>query len=186
LFVTSAFEACDDRVLALLEKGHTRADLDAALAGTRRAGLVLRPTWVAFTPWGSLEGFVEMLDFIETRGLVRHTQAVQYALRLLLPPGSPLNAVLQAEGRLGAFDRELLTHAWRHEDERVESLQARLQSLVESEASRHKHDANGALRTFALVKVAALEALTGRPHPQVEIRSQPRGAVPGLTESWFC
>src|SRR5205814_2195218 len=51
LFVVSAAESLDDAVLAILDKGHTRADIDTALAVTRAAGLSLRPTWVAFTPW---------------------------------------------------------------------------------------------------------------------------------------
>src|SRR5690606_30640772 len=50
IFVTSAFESCNDAILAILEKGHTRADMVAALAAARAAGLPVRPTWVAFTP----------------------------------------------------------------------------------------------------------------------------------------
>src|SRR5439155_500251 len=44
LFVVSAAESLDDAVLALLDKGHTRADIQEALAVTRAAGLSLPPT----------------------------------------------------------------------------------------------------------------------------------------------
>src|SRR5207249_11264725 len=75
-------------VLARLGKGHTRADIEGALAMTREAGLALRPTWVACTPWTTLEGYREWLDFIADERLVDATEPVQYALRLLVPPGS--------------------------------------------------------------------------------------------------
>src|SRR5437764_1166639 len=88
LFVVSAAESLDDAVLTILDKGHTRADIEEALALTRAAGLSLRPTWVAFTPWTTLVGYREWLDFIADEDLVDATDPVQYALRLLVPPGS--------------------------------------------------------------------------------------------------
>ena len=42
-----------------------------------RAGLTLRPTWVAFTPWTALEDFRDLLDFVERHGLVANVQPVQ-------------------------------------------------------------------------------------------------------------
>ena len=51
LFVTSAVEAVDDRILRLLDKNHSSADFDRAVALTRDAGIALAPTFVAFTPW---------------------------------------------------------------------------------------------------------------------------------------
>src|SRR5690606_8623542 len=54
IFITSAFESCNDAILAILEKGHTRADRERAVATTKREGIALRPTWVAFTPWTEL------------------------------------------------------------------------------------------------------------------------------------
>src|SRR5207244_357137 len=65
LFVTSAVESIDDRVLERLEKGHTRADFERAVALVRHAGLSLQPTFVAFTPWISLRGYLELLDAID-------------------------------------------------------------------------------------------------------------------------
>src|SRR4029077_16489440 len=88
LFVVSAAESLDDEVLAILDKGHTRADIETALAVTRAAGLSLRPTWVAFTPWTTLAGYRAWLDFIAAKGLVDATDPVQYALGLVVPAGS--------------------------------------------------------------------------------------------------
>ncbi|TMQ68719.1 MAG: radical SAM protein, partial [Candidatus Eisenbacteria bacterium] len=50
LFVVSAVESLSDTVLAHLEKGHTRADVFAALGILRQAGIALRPSLVSFTP----------------------------------------------------------------------------------------------------------------------------------------
>ncbi|HET7379455.1 MAG TPA: CUAEP/CCAEP-tail radical SAM protein, partial [Gaiellales bacterium] len=69
-FIVSAAESLDDRVLAILDKGHTRADIVDALAATRAAGIALRPTWVAFTPWTTLPAYREWLDFVAAADLV--------------------------------------------------------------------------------------------------------------------
>ena len=62
LFVTSAVEAVDDGILEKLAKGHTRADFVEAVALCREAGLTLAPTFVAFTPWTTIEGYGALLD----------------------------------------------------------------------------------------------------------------------------
>ena len=71
-FVVSAVEAVDDRVLAHLAKGHTAADVEIALGLTAAAGLVPRPTFVAFTPWTTLDGYLGLLEFVERHGLIGH------------------------------------------------------------------------------------------------------------------
>ena len=65
-----------------LEKGCPRGD--------RPGGIAFRPTWVAFTPWTTLEDYLDVLEFVEAEGLIDHVDAVQYAIRLLVPPGSAL------------------------------------------------------------------------------------------------
>jgi len=169
-----------------------------ALAATEAAGLPVRPTWVAFTPWTSMDDVLEMLDFIAEQGLERHVQPVQYGLRLLLPPGSPLVARLREEGRLGPFDAGGLTYTWRAADPRVDALQAELGALVEAaaepagaagcdcgdDACAVASEVEDAAVTFARVREAA-HAAAGRPRPAtVTILDGP--TVPGLTEAWFC
>ncbi len=196
LWVTSAFESCNDRTLGLLEKGHTRADMEAALRIADGAGLPVRPTWVAFTPWTTLDDLIDMVEFVAEHGLQRHVQPVQYTLRLLLPPGSPLNAVLEAQGLLGPFDAEHLTYTWANPDPRVDALQAELAALVEAAAipaTGEECDEDGVcavpgsiediVDTFEKVRTAVYAA-AGHPRP-------PRGLVPlrfvpSLTEAWYC
>ena len=89
-FVVSAVESLDDGVLARLDKGHTRADFERALALTRRAGLVLRPTFVPFTPWTTLDHIADLVDVLAAEDLIECVDPVQLSVRLLVPPGSLL------------------------------------------------------------------------------------------------
>jgi radical SAM superfamily enzyme YgiQ (UPF0313 family) len=182
LFITSAFESTNDAILHQLQKGHVRADLDRALAAAEEAGLIVRPTWVAHTPWTTADDFLDLLVFIEDHGLVEHVQPVQYAIRLLLPPGSPLIATLDAEGRLDGFDDNALTHTWRSSDPHLDALQLEIAAIIESCANC---DPEPAIEIFRKVKAAAHRHLRADCDP-VEVAQQPRRAVPGLTESWFC
>src|SRR5205807_4634599 len=90
VFVVSAVESLSDRVLGILDKGHTRADVFAALALARAAGLVLRPSFVAFTPWTTRDDYLDLLDWVDREALWDHVDPVQWTIRLLVPPGSLL------------------------------------------------------------------------------------------------
>ncbi|MCY4616330.1 MAG: CUAEP/CCAEP-tail radical SAM protein [Chloroflexi bacterium] len=182
LFVTSAFEATSDEVLRELDKGHIAADLVPAIEACEAAGLALRPTWMTFTPWTTAEDLADMLAFIEAHGLVERVPPVQYGLRLLLPPGSPLIAPIHAQGLLGDYDAEALTYEWSPLDERVDSLQRAIADLV---AEQHADIHAGHARTFGLVRDAVIEA-TGQPAPATAAPPRVLPATPGLTESWFC
>jgi radical SAM superfamily enzyme YgiQ (UPF0313 family) len=89
-FVVSAVESLSDVVLANLEKGHTRSDVTTALDIVRGAGIALRPSFVPFTPWATLDDYLDLLDFLAAEGLIDHIDQVQLSIRLLVPPGSLL------------------------------------------------------------------------------------------------
>ncbi|MXW23182.1 MAG: radical SAM protein, partial [Chloroflexi bacterium] len=182
LFVTSAFEATSDEVLRELDKGHTAADLVPAIEACEAAGLALRPTWMTFTPWTAAEDLADMLAFIEAHGLVERVPPVQYGLRLLLPPGSPLIAPTHAQGLLVDYDAEALTYEWRPLDERIDPLQRAIADLV---AEQHADIHTGHARTFGLIRDMVTEA-TGQPAPATAAPRRVLPATPGLTESWFC
>ena len=182
LFVTSAFEATSDEVLRQLDKGHAAADLVPALEACEAAGLALRPTWMTFTPWTTADDMADMLAFIEAHGLVERVPPVQYGLRLLVPPGSPLIAPIRADGLLGPYDAEALTYEWRPLDERIDPLQHTIAALV---AEQHADIHAGHARTFALVRDLVAEA-TGGPAPARAAPRRVHPATPGLTEDWFC
>ena len=77
-------------MLAKLNKGHTVADMDAALEVLRGAGLQPQPTFMPFTPWTSLEDYLDLLRWIRAHGLIAHVPAVQLSIRMLIPPASAL------------------------------------------------------------------------------------------------
>ena len=183
LFVTSAFESTSDEVLRELRKGHSAGDLVRALALAEAAGIALRPTWVAFNPWASLEDYLQQLAFIERHALIGHVAPLQLALRLLLPPGSALLEPLREQGLLGDYDIEALTYRWRPRDPRSDALQAELSRIVEADA--HAPSPPPAHETFARIQAAALDA-AGLPPREGASPAEPRHAVPGLSESWFC
>lgn len=183
VFVTSAVEAIDDRILRYLQKGHTRADVEHALALMEEVGLPLRPTFLPFTPWTTLEGYLDLLDFIEQHGLIPRIDPVQLAIRLLVPRGSSLIGTPALDGVLGPFDPETFTYTWRHPDARVDALQEAVARVVEQAA----RSGEAVSATFYRIKSLALAAMAGRslnaPPPLVGAAA---GAVPRLTEPWFC
>ncbi|MFP6763436.1 MAG: CUAEP/CCAEP-tail radical SAM protein, partial [Planctomycetaceae bacterium] len=68
LFIISAVESTSDTVLNILAKEHTHDEFVQVLDICRAAGIPLRPTWVAFTPWTTLDDYQTMLSFVEANG----------------------------------------------------------------------------------------------------------------------
>ena len=179
LFVTSAVEAVDDRVLRRLEKGHTRADFEAVVAIMRSVRLPLSPTFVAFTPWTTLEGYAELLQALAALDLVEAVAPVQLALRLLVPARSRLLELPEVTALAGAWDPGTLAHPWRHEDARVDALQRDVLRLVGRRLNAPRRD------VFEAV-VQLTEAALGRPL-LLDLAPRPaRVTVPYLTEPWYC
>ena len=183
VFIISAAESLSDVVLGHLAKGHTRADVVAALHATRDAGIALRPTWVAFTPWTALPDYRQMLDFIEAEDLVDHVEPVQYSLRLLVPPGSLLLDSPAMRPHLGALEQETLSYRWAHPVPRMDRLQEEVTAVV-TEAAERGEDA---VVTFDRVRTLADDAAGAPGHPPAAGRYAPnRSRPPRLTEPWFC
>ena len=180
-FVVSAAESLDDRVLGYLAKGHTRADLVAALRATRAAGIALRPTWVAFTPWTTLEGYREWLDFLAGEALVDHVDPVQYGIRLLVPPGSLLLELPEMQCHLGEKVPGGFHYRWTNPDPRVDRLAGDVAALVADAAER---DEDAAV-TFERVRALAAAAAGVAPPPPLALPPD-RRRPPRLTEPWFC
>jgi radical SAM superfamily enzyme YgiQ (UPF0313 family) len=177
-FVTSAVESFDDQVLAKLEKGHTHADFVAVVRHCASIGLALSPTFVAFTPWTTVEGYCAQLREIERLGLVPGVSPIQYAIRLLIPQGSRMLELEEVRARIERFDPKSLTHVWRHADPRVDALQQRLEELVGSRLNAPRHDVFA--RAWEIAQAAAgIAAPPREPLPS-------RATVPYLNEPWYC
>ncbi len=183
LFIVSAVESLSERVLAILEKGHRVEDVLQVLEAVRRAGITLRPSLVPFTPWTTLEDFATLLDFVQAQDLIEAVDPVQYAVRLLVPPGSRLLEHREMLPHLGPLVRESFSYSWSHPDPRMEVLQREVSAVAEEAA----HDLEDPRVTFLRIRnrfrfVAGEEECEPDPIPlPAEIRTLPR-----LTESWFC
>ncbi len=179
-FVTSAVESIDDRVLASLDKGHTRADFERVAGLCRDSGVVLSPTFVAFTPWTTLEGYCELLAEIDRLGLVDHVAPIQLAIRLLVPQGSRLLELEDVRSVVGHFDPRWLTYVWRHPDPRVDDLQREVERMVGVKLTADRREVFG--RIWDMAHAAAGIAAP----PRCDIGALPRAAVPYLNEPWYC
>src|SRR5262249_18824053 len=129
-FVTSAVESVDDRVLALLDKGHTRADFVQAGARCADAGPVPGPAFGRVHSWPALEAYCDLLDTVAELDLVHHVAPIQLAIRLLVPEGSRLLGLPEMREHLGAFDPATLTYRWTYPDPRVDALHGRVSTIV--------------------------------------------------------
>jgi hypothetical protein len=176
LFVTSAVESVDDHILEILDKGHTRADFLRVIELVRRVGLALVPTFVTFTPWTTLEGYLELLRLLAEQALVEHVAPVQLAIRLLIPAGSRLLELPAVRALVGPFDPALLCHPWAHSDPRVDALQRALLRRVRQDEPRAEFHA-------AAWRMAHEHAATITP-PMPS--AGPAAFVPHLTEPWYC
>jgi radical SAM superfamily enzyme YgiQ (UPF0313 family) len=181
-FIVSAVESLSDTVLWNLDKGHTRHDVQQALALTRDAGIPLRPSLMPFTPWSTLPDYLELLDWIEQERLVRHVDPIQLAIRLLVPPGSALLGTPQFEPHRGALHAEGFTWRWTHPDRAMDALQREVMAIVEGATARG--DAPDAM--FSAIRVAARRAAGLDSGAAVPMAPPPEWDVPRLTEPWFC
>lgn len=177
-FVISAFESTSEHVLTRLEKGHTLADMESALELLAAAQLPVQPTWVPFTPWTTLDDYLHMLAWIRQQNLIQHVPAVQYGIRLLVPPHSALLAQPDAPQWFGELDAANFSYRWTHPDPCMDELQARVAKLVEQES-------DDAARAFAGVEALAY-GLANRPVPTTPLPTPPLQPPPRLTEDWFC
>ncbi len=183
LFVTTATESVDDRILTILDKGHTGDDFIRCVGLAREAALTLSPTFVPFTPWTSLNGYLDLLRLLVDLDLVDHVQPVQLAIRLLVPRGSRLLELKEMRECLGEFDAVALSYRWASLDPRVDSLQAGVRNIVEQGAA----DGVGRREIFQRIwqmvhKAAGVAAAPLAPHWD----ARPEAQLPRLSEPWYC
>jgi radical SAM superfamily enzyme YgiQ (UPF0313 family) len=177
LFITSAVESVDDAVLEKLQKGHTRADFIRAVDLCRRAGVALAPTFVAFTPWTTLESYANLLDQIDTLDLVNDVAPIQLAIRLLVTAESRLLELPDVRALVEPFDPQSLTWPWRHADPRVDELQRNVMGIVSARSNASRGE------IFEAIKgPAKAEAINGPAKAGHYVRPIP----PFVTEAWYC
>jgi radical SAM superfamily enzyme YgiQ (UPF0313 family) len=180
LFITSAIEAVDDRILDYLAKNHSNADFGRAMQLVRAAGIALAPTFVPFTPWTTLEGYIALLARLVELELVESVPPIQLAIRLLVPQGSELLKLPAFMQHLDAFDPALLGYPWRHADVRVDALHKDIQAWVmEAESGNLPRR-----EIFTHIWNLAYTAAGLRVPPLPEGSTEAPG--PRLSEPWYC
>ena len=176
-FVISAFESTNDRVLKLLDKGHTVADMDVALNILKEANLPVQPTWVPFTPWTSLLDYLEFLRWIRVRGLISSVPSIQYSIKLLIPPGSWLVDLPGSHEWLDGLDAANFSYNWIHLDNRMDELQSEILEIVQRSPS-------DPFETFNQVENLSYE-IAGQQPPRISDPRIQEILQPRFTEDWF-
>jgi hypothetical protein len=184
--VVSAVESLSEDVLRHLAKGHSRADVIEALRILHAAGIPMRPTFVAFTPWTTARDYLNVIDFVEEHDLIDAVDAIQFAIRLLVPPGSAVLAEPNAHEWLGPLDEAAFSYTWAHPDSRMDALQGEVMALVERGAA----EGQSARATFYALRALAEERLDDGLTAKSRRRRLPvltaGRPTPRLTEAWFC
>ena len=182
LFVVSAFESATDTILEHLDKGHTVAEASKAVALLRDHGIEVRPSWLPFTPWTTIDDLVDLVDFVVAHDLVPNVDPVQYTVRLLLPERSLLLGRAAMTPHLGSYDPARLSWTWMHPDPAIDQLQQELAALVEGCVEQAPAQTFGEIDARIRAKAATFRA----PPPRGANSEGPPGERARLTEPWFC
>ncbi|HEX2282021.1 MAG TPA: CUAEP/CCAEP-tail radical SAM protein [Thermomicrobiales bacterium] len=185
LFITSAVEAVDDRILEIFDKRHTREDFVLAVSLCREVGLNLNPTFVTFNPWITLAGYRELLATILELDLVGNVSPIQYAIRLLIPRGSRLLELPLVQEFVGDFDPEALAYPWTHPDPRMDRLHVDVLALVGGNQSTGEDRHATFARVWELTEAAG-ENTPSDPFAMVATGVPSREPIPHLSEPWYC
>jgi len=186
LFVTSAIESIDDRVLEMYDKHHTREDFIKCVHLFREVGLQMNPTFVIFSPWTSLKSYLDLLHLLVDLDLVDSVAPIQYAIRLLIPASSRLLELEEVQTLVGKFDEKTLAYPWVHSDPAVDRLQQdALREIKHGQSLRETRP-----QIFRRIWKIAHEAYVHSLNEHFKIASldqaPERASVPFLTEPWYC
>jgi tRNA A37 methylthiotransferase MiaB len=186
LFVTSAVEAIDNKVLEIYDKHHTREDFIECVRLMREVGLHMNPTFVIFSPWTSLTSYLDLLNVLVDLDLVDSVAPIQYSIRLLIPASSRLLELDEVQTLVGKFNEKTLAYPWVHSDPAVD----RLQQTALHEIKKGQSLGESRRQIFQRIWRAAREAYDDSLSERLRIASldqaPSRASVPFLTEPWYC
>ncbi len=139
----------------------------------------MAPTFVPFTPWTTVAGYVELLDALIALRLVENVPPVQLAIRLLVPRGSYLFRIPGFDALTQAFDPNTLGHPWKHRDPQVDALHAEIHALVERAEAQN----TPRRQAFEAVYAHASRRLGKTPPALPKDLGSP---IPRHSEPWYC
>lgn len=181
LFVTSAVESVDDRILDIFDKRHTRADFVRVAQICRELGLTLNPTFVTFTPWTTQQGFRDLLRVIVELDLIEHVALIQYAIRLLIPQGSKLLELPEVRALVKPFDAAALSYPWTHPDPHMDRMYDTVRRIIQTGQARDESRQRIFDTVWKLTEEIDAARLTTT--PQYDLARKP---IPHLSEPWYC
>jgi radical SAM superfamily enzyme YgiQ (UPF0313 family) len=180
-FVISAVESVDDAVLEFLDKGHTRADFLHVVKTFRELGMTLHPTFVPFTPWTTLNGYLDLLEVLQAQHLIENVAPIQLGIRLLIPEGSRMLELEDVRRIIEPFDPHALAYPWKNPDSRLDALSETVQEIAAVAEGRKEWRS----ATFERIWKAAHRAAS-LAAPRMVTAPAPRAGVPFLSEPWYC
>jgi len=156
--------------------------MSEAVIALRSHGIEIRPSWLPFTPWTTVDDLTALVDFVVAHDLIANVDPVQYSVRLLVPDGSLLLAEPAMTAHLGGYDPTRLGWTWAHPDPVVDQLQVEIAALVEAQVGQDPErtfdQVDGLIRSYA----SNAPARPARGAASVG----PPGQRARLTEPWFC
>ena len=177
LFITSAFETTNNRVLKILEKNHTYKDLEQSISISKQYNIDIRPTWMPFTPWTNLVDLINIVTLIEHYELRETVDPIQLTIKLLVPKGSLMLKRPEFKQYIGEYDQDSFTYLWNYENSKVGNLQALLFSYV---AENYGIDE----KEQYLELIDIIQSFTNT--DIIYNKMYKYHEVPKLSETWFC
>ena len=177
LFVISAFETTNDKILNILQKNHSFYDITKATEISLLNKIDIRPTWMPFTPWTELIDLHNIISFIEKYQLRETVDPIQLTIKLLIPNDSLILKTPEIHNYIDEYDTSSFSYLWSYKNSNVDELQKRLfEYVVES----NDIDENTQyLDMVNLIEEFSDISLLG-------INDYHYKKTPKLSESWFC
>ncbi|GBE09012.1 MAG TPA: radical SAM protein [Gammaproteobacteria bacterium] len=180
ILVTTAAESVDNRILERLEKGHTAEDFEKVVTMMDEHNIALAPTFIPFTPWTTIDNYINLLNKIAELKLIMSVNPVQLSLRLLIPNGSRLLELPKEETCITDFKPASLGYTWVHNDPQLDLLQENIRHWTE----KAENDGLSRLQIFNGIRRIALK-VAGR--NAVDVAEAHCGnTIPTHSESWYC
>ena len=177
LFVISAFETTNDKVLNILQKNHTSDDLRTAVELSLENNIDIRPTWMPFSPWTEKSDLVNIIKLIENYKLRETVDPIQLTIKLLIPKNSLILQSGEIKQYLESYDPSSFSYSWKYENSVIDEIQNSLFNYVLENESVDEYT-----QYLGLVKI--IESYTD--NPLLVHSDYPMKNVPKLSETWFC
>jgi radical SAM superfamily enzyme YgiQ (UPF0313 family) len=116
--LTSSLEAPSDKVLQAVNKGFAADRIEPAVRLCRDNRIQMKPTFIPWNPWSTLEEIFGLRQFLKDVGLEASTDPSQLCTRLLLYKGSPLLRTASVQA-LRLTEKEF-HYDWAHPDPAVD------------------------------------------------------------------